>query len=443
MQTAEKNSEFEVYFTLKDLIEVFFKHIKKVIIFTFITSIIVAIVSLFLPKVYQSSANLLIHINPLKTDFTPENFSVPAMEPILRSDDILEAIIKKCNLVKYNSDINVKDFRKNLSVRIYIKQDTNVRKEYVPLVTLYAKGPTPKVAKEIVNTWAKLAAKRINDTLSSDILLDKNIIEKSYKITFDSLNKLNKQVIQLQTEIPLLEKQLDDLNTKKIEYIGKLQDTIVEISKTKNSLIEYKNYLESSKNILRLHKTITDDALWQAILSENKKLKETLKSSLVNEVLNPVYTKVKSEQVSLQATLKGLLAQKKSYEESLKKLEEKINTLSKEINSKKNKLAVLEKEKDILQNKYDKYSKDKIQLDIEAKLISQIKQAEKEGNYRFVKIMNWGVANKKRIAPKRTLIVLSSTIVAFTFYLFLFILIELFNKLYAMSKIESKNIEKN
>lgn len=422
----QKNREIE--FNFFDFLTSVLKQWKMIGFWTVLAAVFAVVISGILPKTFRTSANLMVTINPLTTKYTPAEISIPSLLPIFTSDDIVEKVMQKSGIIKESPTMDLTTMKKTLTVQPYIEQDTNVRKVYSPILTFTAKGPSPEMTKVIVDEWMTLSAQRINEVLAKDVTVNLNIVSRSYQAAKSELDTLNQKIIALETELPVLKKELSNISSQKVSFREKQNAIQINIQRTKKTIEQLKLYTKANKSTLSLSKTITDDALWQAMLSNDSKSGKVLQSSLKDEILNPIYSQVKIKEISLAAELEGLQAEQDSIHSLLINLKTEFVDLSSLINEKTEALESLKKQIAITGKTVDEYGTQIVNLKME-KQLSENLSTNSDDQYRFVKIMTKGVANPRKIAPKRSIIVLSITFMAFAIFTFLAFAIEILKKL--------------
>lgn len=387
-----------------------------------------ALVAVFvLAESFSTTATMLVVRNPLTSGYTPKTLTIPSMQPLLESDEILHNVMDKSGIREYNDKITLSSFRRMLDIDIFIEQDTNVAKAYSPLVRLKASGPTPELAKIIVDEWVMQASQRLNEVLTKELEINIEIVGESYDEYLARLKLLQEQIMELNAVIPLIEAELSYLKGKRTDYMASLRNLGIDIAKKEAILREVSARYEEERDILTLRRTITEDAFWQAMIQSDPRLGDILQAGLGNEQLNPIYMDLKSRRINERITLEGFYNEQESMEISLKDVEENITLLNKELNMKKMEREVLEKEKSLVHGKFNEYQGNKMQLDIEERLASRMLDAE-EGQFRFVKAATWGVIDPQRDFPQRTLIVLVATFFAFWGFVALALIIDLLKK---------------
>ncbi len=426
-EDMKSRDEFSI--NLADFLKAVIHSWKMIIGGTFIAGVISIIIAFFiLPEIYSTSATMLVTRNPLTSDYTPKTLSIPSMEPILTSDDILQKVMEKSGILEENEEITLTTFRRMLSIDIFIEQDTNVAKDYSPVIRLNAQGPSPEIARSIVDEWLIQSAERLNEVLGKDLAINIEIVEESYQENFNLLDELQKEILELDAEIPVIEKEIDYLVDKRTEFLENLRDMDIQIAKKEAILQEISKSYARETDILTLRRTITDDAFWQAIIDSDQRLSDILGAGLGNEMLNPVYMDLKKDMITERVALSGVQQERSSTEMSLQDTQEQIITLNAELNSKKLAREVLAKNKNLVEGRFKKYQETKKQLDIEERLASRMLEAD-EGQFRFVKAATWGVINPQRVSPQRTLIVMAVTFIAFWSFVVLAFILDLLKSL--------------
>ena len=239
---------------LRDYVKVLFERKRLIVIGSLISVVAAALVSLFLPNIYLGRATLVIANPTIKTQFAPSHISVDlsqvsqeigelskfgtssryrwtstkTCQTLLKSQDLLKEIIDTLKLKR----ITVEDLDEGiLTTEIVETVKTYQTVKYAPLINLVVRIDDKRLAQDIANTWADLAAKKINMVTTTQIDGPYQFITKEFK---DSKEKLFMQEAALKDfkkhfRLPILETKLED----KKKRLNGFQEDLQEIQRSK------------------------------------------------------------------------------------------------------------------------------------------------------------------------------------------------------------------
>lgn len=354
---------------LRDYINVILKR-KKMILAVFLVSVIaVAVFSYFEPKLYQSSASLMItpsrtydFLSPTKVSLDVDRkegtgeyltlrpaISLATHKTLLGSDDVLKRVIARLGSTGVSTKLITPE---NLRGKITVEEvkGTNI-------LQLKAKDKNPKTAREIVNAWASEYLQYSQDLIFGEIKGRGEFINNQFDIAKEKLIKIEKEVKRFKNlyKLDLMRAELDikklQFNNYKKELIG--LDIVI---KTKEHYLSgLEEELSKQDRFIVVSKAITDDALWQR-KDRGEGLIDLEGQKLRSEVVNPVYQDFKSRIANTKVKL-STLNQKSGYlTESKKQLEKEIDELEQTIREKSFELTQLTRQVDIYKRTYDNFA---------------------------------------------------------------------------------------
>jgi uncharacterized protein involved in exopolysaccharide biosynthesis len=275
---------------------------KKKLIFggTFFCMLFAALVSVFLPNIYQAKASVYIFSPLAGTDFMPAGVSVD-ISPAGRSEsreltgfrgflewgrgvsiNVLKDLAKSPETLQQLKDrfkprlgkILPEDMGKKMLKAEVLEEHPQISsREYLPMLTLTVEAKDKKLAKDLANAWAEIVTAKGNE-----------IASYRFKETYESILKelaiykaelLNKEKIlkdfQMLSKITLLEIELKAKERELLSYNSELSKIKISSEGKTVARVELKS-TDRNKEYLSglLEKTKEEIANIQAVLYDKK-----------------------------------------------------------------------------------------------------------------------------------------------------------------------------
>ncbi|MCM8797201.1 MAG: Wzz/FepE/Etk N-terminal domain-containing protein [Candidatus Omnitrophica bacterium] len=251
----EKNTINEDEINLRDflnlVIKVVIKRKKLILTIFFITVITAAMVNLITPKVYQATTTIMITPSKIETVLQPSQvaldihqkeidarrppaISIPTHKALLKSNVVLERIIDELKLTDNSG--------KSLSVDILSKRLNIEEKKDTNILQLKAEDSNPQKAKELVNTWAQIYVKFIQELISGEIKDAGDFITEQFAIAKENLALAEQKVNAFKNKykIDLMQTELDIKKEKLNAYKKELVDSKITLKTEEYKLVELK-----------------------------------------------------------------------------------------------------------------------------------------------------------------------------------------------------------
>ena len=390
---------------LMDYIKVIVRR-RKIILTIFILCVTAtAVISLLMPKVYQSSA-LIMFMNKSPKD------SLSAQKELLKSNAVLENIVKRLKL----TDSSGKPAGP-LDIFSKLKAE-KVRKGN--LIRLKAQDSDPGIAQKLADTWAEEYIKYSQKLIESP----NNFLIGQFENAKRNLSQAEDKIRNFKNKysIDLMQADLSMKKNKLNSGRKELMNLELSLKDKKDYLKELQGEIKKQDKFIILSKAITDNALWQRENSRrggdisNKKLK--------GGDINLIYQDVKTLLITAEIDFDTSITKIAYLKESIPLLEKEINKLEKEVNQRQSELTWLTRQRSIYQHTYNN-------------LLSKIE------NMRAVKTKVIGIAKevssparpKFPIKPKKRMMVLLSAVLGLMLGIFIAFFVEYWQRS------EEKNIE--
>ena len=248
----EGTGVYEDEINLRDYIQVVIKR-RKLIISIFLVVVVAVIYSLFLPKVYQASATIMLMPSTIRTAVSPSrnlldpettkiggyiesklSISIPTHRSLLKSNAVLERVMGKLRLAgKVDDELTIVVLSNKLRV-----EDTKKTEEETNILQLISKDKDPVFSKDIVNLWAKEYAEYSLDIITGEVKGSGDFIESQFQLVTDELVKAEQAVEDFDVK-----ERLSFMEIELKENISQLNTHYAKVHKLDFALQEKKNQL--------------------------------------------------------------------------------------------------------------------------------------------------------------------------------------------------------
>jgi len=331
---------------LREYINVLIKR-KGVIILIFLIAVITA--ALVKPK-YQ------VELEPkIQTQIAPE-ISLATYESLIKDREIEEEVIKKLNLDQLPYELSSDDLQEMITIEAL--KNTN-------LIKMNLQASNPKLAKDVVNTWAALFVEKNKELNLKESRESQVFIEDQLKISNQNLYKIEEDIREFNetNKIDAMDKEITvkldkimgnesrladvkitikkeeanirrifhQLLQKRVEcYQSKKADLELSIFKEETNLIQIQKQLNEQDKIITLSKSIIEDQFYKQLVekiseSESIALNEL---KLYNEELNPLFIGLQNKLNSSALSLKNKEAESQKLSEIITFLDSKLENVN-------------------------------------------------------------------------------------------------------------------
>ncbi|MBT9130705.1 MAG: Tyrosine-protein kinase ptk [candidate division WS2 bacterium] len=423
--------KYEDEINLHNYIEVLIKRKKIILSVFFIFIITTAIVSLYLPKVYQSTTSIMITPSRVQALLSPADASLdiegrtsagvtlqPAIslsthKTLLRASPVLEKVIDKLRLTdKLGQPLIFDDLIKRLNV----KEITGTN-----ILQLEAKDNDPKMAREITNAWAQEYIKYSGELISGTVKGAGDFVTEQFEIVLESLTRAEEKIKEFKNKyrLDLMQAELSIKKEKLKREKEELINSGIALKTKEDSLKELKKGIEGEEKFVIISKAITDDALWQKIDKEGR-LGNLAEKKLMSENINPLYQDLKTRIVNIQIELNTLEARLGHLDKSVELTAKEIDELGRVIHQKEFELTQLTRQAEIYKRTYENLA---VRIE-EVRIAKAMELGE-------VKIVSPATEPKRPIYPRKMLNVSISGVLG----LFLGVFVAFFQEFWKKGKI--------
>ncbi len=237
-----ENSQIE----LKSFIAVLWKRRSQIILGTLLCAVVAAIISLIIPRKYESSTTLLVIPPKFQTELQPSVLSTPTYQSILESDDLVNHIINSLHL----QDTKIENLKKNMKTELVIEDKGTNQRSYAPVIKLTALAKTPQLAASIASTWADLFIAQNGRLTNRETELSYDFLTNQFSLTTTSLQNAEEDLRQFQDshkldlvkdQLSALQHKLDDSSTG---YLVTYRDLKYELDTKMAEMVQLKKQVE-------------------------------------------------------------------------------------------------------------------------------------------------------------------------------------------------------
>lgn len=390
-----------------------------------VAGVLSAAIAFFLPKVYESSATLLVMPPPFKevTDIKeekmglfPRPLGVQDYAVLLQRDAVLMEVAERVGkmVVMDPKELDVLKrpsvLRQRMSVQVTVNEKTAAGAKYSPALILTARGSSPEVAQALAQAWGEVA--------------EQQSVDLYVKSQGDQAHYILEQFREVQTELARVfdEQQANEAAFNPEEFNLRLESmtkllsqleesyvtTVAEVDALRMEVQDLQARLAGEERTLVLFNSPPMTAVF---LDAKLVPKDATKSpedepdvlGYRSEQLNPVYVSAAQLLVERQALLAG-------REEQLKTLERHLEELRKSIDAYRSKSAQLNHERKRLEKEEAVYGKSYLDL---ANRYQQARIAEgEEQTMADIQLVADAVLPDRKVAPARSAIVLAAMFLA-------------------------------
>ena len=162
--------------------------------------------------------------------------------------------------------------------------------------------------RQIDGDWKGLFERDFNKTESSDSILEvKNDYRKAQKELLEFKNKNNLNLIRQKLNIK--ENRVKNYRKRKVS----LEEELNNLTTTNKNI---KEFLDKEPEKLELKRSLNEDAFWNNVL-EKEKIEILKDLSLTNQIMNPLFEKLKDNYTNNQVKINSIPSQINYYKEKI------------------------------------------------------------------------------------------------------------------------------
>lgn len=265
LKKAQKEADtYEDEINLREYIQVIIKRRKLVIGIFLVAVVIAAIVSLFLPEVYQASSSIMIMpskiqsaLSPTRIYLAPEKdeqdkhveqkptISISTHEALLKSSAVLERMLEKLKSANMIKGMAFKGLYEDLKVE---------KLEGTNILQLSCKSKNSALARDIVNIWADEYVQYSSEIIRGEVKGFGDFVVEQFNLTKGDLVKTEQTVedFDVKERLSLMEIELK-------ENISQLDSHYANVQKLDFTLKEKENLLKKTDDDIT---ALTKDGFW-------------------------------------------------------------------------------------------------------------------------------------------------------------------------------------
>ena len=296
---------------LREYINVLLKR-KGVIILIFLVAVITAtIVSYFvLNPVYEADVVITVSEPKIKNSLVVE-ISLEDYKNLIKDIEIEEELIRKLNLDK--PPIEVTPYNLERMITIELPKDTN-------LIKMNLQAISPKLTKDIINTWATLFVEKNKKLYFDEVKKAKINIEDKLKSAEQDLFEIEEKVIKFNetSNVEMIEYEVMYKIEKMLSYKSRLVDVQLSLEKEKAGEEYITTAINKQEKILKLNKLIVDDQFFRQLLSNiTDDNLEIANLTYVSEEINPIYYNLAQQLASINILINSLKAEENQLKKNI------------------------------------------------------------------------------------------------------------------------------
>ncbi|MBU0599245.1 hypothetical protein KJ997_00470, partial [bacterium] len=326
--------------SILDYLKVIYKYRLGIISLVVITLLTTTVITLRLPKTYQATTTLAVLTTvPMETEKEKGNrseYSIETYVNLVKNLTFLQQILDKYHLDLPPLKWNIFDFEKQIKV----EKISNSK-----LIKIKFSFNDPEKARLILQDIAERAVILNQDIIKNTTKDTNKFCQEQLQLASKKLEKAEKNLLEFNCSSNLnsISKEMELLITTKGELKTKYDRTCLEIEEKESRLKEAGFQIKDEAKIIFLKKSVAEDPSIANLMNLQKN--EEIKSlQLSTETINLLYQDLRKLMVDTSIDLKGLYANKKSMENSLKINEERLSKVQSKVAQVKSKKEELERD---------------------------------------------------------------------------------------------------
>ncbi len=353
--------------SLRELIEILLKRKKIIAVITAVAIIASGVISfLVLDPVYEAKAILMASginakaqsqhgtqgIEELLNNMSQyPQMSIEAYKEQIKNPQILDQTIDELSLRE--QDINRVHLRDMITLNTI--KDTN-------LITISVKNKDKVLAANIANTLAKKFTIHVSEIAKAQADKSSNHIKSQLEVEKENLDEAMleyKNYLSQPQGLIELQKEVDSKTDLITQYKTDLLDAEIEEKKVIASLEVANKELQNTSEKIVLNKSIDDDPLLTqyAADKDDKTTKDVLNINLKSEVINGLYTNLKSQINDYAIKLSGVRAQKQALAKAIEETRNELETLQIDLAEKQHQDDTIKQKVDFARSTYESFLK--------------------------------------------------------------------------------------
>ncbi len=300
------------------------RHGKWILLGTGLCALGSLAVSLFLPKIYRASTNLLVSASKIGPGVELPAWqyaTLPTYEPFVDNDALIQKAIEQFHLDRAPYDLDLDSFRRKDVLDVRAVKSTR-------LLEISIEFPNAQLAADLANFFARGAVDLNNtlnvaDTTSSRSFLAKQLDEAQSNLAEADLRRTE---VRARMKIEEKEKQLDILMMEKEHLSTQSQTLQLRLVQDENRAQYLRQELGQEPDTFRLTKSVLSDRLAEKTVEKAGREENSL-ASISEETLNTTKEKIRRDFVDSMADVKAEKAGANAAAQNLQTVDAEINRL--------------------------------------------------------------------------------------------------------------------
>jgi capsular polysaccharide biosynthesis protein len=381
--------------TLADIVRFLRRNWVVIIVAAIMCGFLAAVATvIFVSENFEASATLVIVPPRFSSELKPQTLTVQGYQKLLESDEVVsETRNRLVEAQQIDPSVGLR-VGGNLGTRIFVSRRSE-ETELAPMIQAMARYHDPDVAASIANLWVQVFMERIRALMGGTTSATVQFIDEQYPRSKQVLTDLEDEKILAQDEyqerrdtaatawdrqlaefttatadlvaahqsetrrlvesfkgdqnLETRDAQLDALRSAFAELQGEQARAESQLDRQRLQLEAIEDQLARTPQYLELRKAVTDDALWDAIASSDRKTDrlEALKdSTLVTQEVNPVFTELSSRAAKIEMEINALIPRSQQLDLQLAEMSEQIRGLENELGADYSQLEMIERSRE-------------------------------------------------------------------------------------------------
>lgn len=277
------------------------------------------------------------------------------------------------------------------------------------LITISVKDENPAQAAKIANLVSNRFTGFVTETNKKQAESSAKFIEDQMeleKVNMEQASKKLEEFLSKPRGPQELKLELDGKLAKITEFKTTASQVKVDLTSAKSSLAHGQSILKSTPKTLITNKTLMNDDLLSGLIKDKTGMgtMDIAKLKLNDEQINDVYVALAGLVNELELKVSSLSAQSKGLESEIDTIQKEIETLQSELAVKQQEYDLLQHEMDLDKQTYDAY---------QAKYKEAMIKASAEIGASSIVVVSEAIEPKAPVAPKKSLVVVVSSMVGF------------------------------
>lgn len=322
-------------------------HLRKIVLGGIVCAILAAPVGYLKPKVYESTATLLVSPPTFKntpkptmsrdsnqqkpesiSEMMPPTLPVETYKVLATSPSLLQEIILRVPL----EDVGIHGLSRRLTVELVQMGSRSAQTGimYTQAIIFHARANDPELAAKIAQVWAETFKEQMDKNAAKGIKDSFQLLETLHSSTKTQFEQADLTLAEHKKvwNLDLIAAQIEAKQKDYTQFEGTLKQTEVELAAGESGVKALQEELAKEPEKRVFFRAPSDDAYWIAGLEKEGKAKDLPEKGLQTEEANPNYTETRNLLVTAAEKLESLRAKRESIVLKLEELKKEMDSLT-------------------------------------------------------------------------------------------------------------------